>query len=770
MSSETAKYDSTEDIVLPTKSVDPDESLEDRLTDQVLNSIGPARYFKKDENGEIQENWANVFRRVANNIAEAEYVYDGDESNYNKWSRKFEEVMRQQRFIPNSPTLFNAGTEIQQLSACFVNSPEDSMEDITDVQSNVAQIFKSGGGVGYAFHHLRPKGALISSTGRPSSGPVSFMEIYDATCNTVKQGSRRRGAQMAIMHSQHPDIGRFAVAKRGEDSYTNFNISFGITDEFVDAVRNDEEYVLYDPETRPSEDHPLSSGEVFEVVPETAHFYDPKFEDSWNEEFDKPSVGYGGILVEENFWRDYADEMESDFSEFKDRIEIEPGEPMKLPAKFVWQLLIDGAWNNGEPGIFHMDHVNREHSFDTEEHSEHYIHASNPCSEQPLEDLEACNLGHVNLSLMKDENAPTFHEFTDRFGDKSEEELVGAYLNRAIDYDLFYETVDIGVRFLDNVVTMSDFPLEDITRQVGNKRKIGLGIMGFHQLLIQFGVEYGSEISYEFARQIMKIMDERATEYSHTLAKERSPFNEYMESKWSNPTKYPDWFRNHAHKNPEEYPDGYEMRNHNVTTIAPTGTTSMIGNTTGGCEPIPRVSYMKNVGNDIQGEENLIVFDDYFERTLEANGIDVSVVKEEAREKMMNNKFGGVDELSTVPDKIAEVFVTTEDLSAEQHIRIQGAFQEYCDSGISKTINMPFDTDIDEVGEAFLLADELGIKGTTIYRDGSRNEQVIKDNVDERKFTEEEKEEIKEEAKTLVRKDDEIRDEIEKVINFAKKE
>jgi ribonucleoside-diphosphate reductase alpha chain len=723
----------TTDVVIPTKDVDKSLSLQDRMTDNAWHAIGPARYFERNAEGEEIEDWNGVFDRVASNIADAEYEYGQDERTRDNWKTAFEQAMRELRFMPNSPTLMNAGLPLQQLSACFVVEPRDDMDDINESQSDASAIFKSGGGVGYAFHHLRPKGSRVASTGGVSSGPLSFMQLFDTTCETVKQGGKRRGAQMGIMHCQHPDIGRFAVAKRGEDNLSNFNISFGITDDFKEAVENDEMLTLYDPTTRPSEQHDLRDGDPFEVVPESAHFYDPKWEDAWNDEFDKPGVGLDGKPVETNFWRDYADDMATDFSEWRDQIDLEPGEPLELPAGFLWQLLIDGAWNNGEPGIFNLDETNREHSFDPDVHPEHRVHATNPCSEQPLEEYEACNLGHINLSLMTDQKAPKFGEFVERFPDKTDEELVSAYLNRALDSQTFEDTIQTGVRFLDNVVTQSEFPLDEISEQVRGKRKVGLGLMGFHQMLVQMGVEYGSDVSYEFAREIMRRIDKTATEYSHELAKVRGPFDEWEESKWAQPSEYAEWFEKHAHKQPREVDDsGYLMRNHNVTTIAPTGTTSMIGNTTGGCEPLFQVAFLKNVGDDIQGDQNLVEFDDFFLRTLEANDVDVDAVKDEVKEQMVSDEktFEGADSLETVPDDIGELFVTTGDLSGEQHIRMQAAFQEYCDSGISKTINAPNDATFEEVSDAFMLALDLGVKGTTIYRAGSRKEEVKKENVD----------------------------------------
>ncbi len=783
---------SADGVQIPTRSVDESAALEDRLTDNVIHQIGPARYFNEGED------WHGVFHRVATNVAIAEAVFNNQPLSVSKdeladWvdeetadelffkpslpsqsdpdpdtqqayrdldeeiapyidyeklidrapsgigrsvrekAEEFEQAMREQRFIPNSPTLMNAGGELQQLSACFVVEPGDSMTgdaengrtSIMGAAEDAADVFKSGGGVGYPAHLMRPKGGNISSTDGVSSGPMVFLEIYDAVCNSVKQGGVRRGAQMAIMHSQHPDIGRFCVAKRDEENLTNFNISVAVTDELHEAVKNGETYTLVDPKQGYTDPEP------FEVVPETAHFYDPEFEDAWNDEYDKPGMGLEGKVVEENFWRDYQDEMKNPeaFEEYRDQIDLEVGEPMELPAGFIWQLLIDGAHNLGEPGFVNIDKINDEHSFDVEEHPETFIHSTNPCAEQPLQNYEACNLGHVNLSLMVDEDAQQFEEWAmenlPNFDEFAVDSQIQDYLDHALDQELLEETCRTGTDFLENVVTMSKFPLDEIEDVVHGQRKIGLGLMGYHQMLLQMGIQYGSDTSYAVAREIMRRIDQYATERSHELALQRGSFRDWEQSKWSEPQEYPEWFEKHGHKRPDEYQHGYAMRNHNVTTIAPTGTTSMIGDTSGGCEPIYQVAYFKNVSDDVQGDEMLVEFDDYFLRTLEANEIDVDAVKDEATELMVNDEFDGVSDLETVPSEIGDLFVTTEDLNVEQHIRVQAAFQEYCDSGVSKTLNVANDASIDDVGRAIDLALDLGIKGATIYRVGSRTDEVL---------------------------------------------
>lgn len=764
---------------LPIKSIDETAALEDRLSDNVQENIGPARYFQS-EDGEAYEDWHDVFERVATNVAIAEAVYADedvtvgpndladwadpddvfeapvdvslteDNSSYfdyesvherapddvaermEETADSFETAMRELRWMPNTPTLINAGTQLQQLSACFVVTPGDSMTEPTDdytsimgAASDAADIFQSGGGVGYPFHLLRPKGARIESTDGVSSGPLSFMQIYDTVCGTIAQGGVRRGAQMGIMHCEHPDIGRFCVAKRGEENLTNFNISVGITDDFRDAVQDDEEYTLVDPETG------WPNPEPFEVVPETVHFYDPAYEDAWNEQMDKPAEGIDGKVVQENFWRDYLDEMQDPeaFEKYRHQIDLEVGEEMSLPAGFIWQLLIDGAHNKGEPGFYYFDETNRQHSFDVEEHPDQMCHSTNPCAEQPLINYEPCNLGHVNLSLMADEDAQPYHQWaTDNLADFEDyherNQQVAEYLDYALDEELLQETVETGARFLDSVVTMSKFPLEEIEEVAQGQRKVGLGIMGFHQLLLQLGIEYGSQVSINAAREIMRRIDEHATNASHNLAEERGVFPRWEQSKWAQPEDYPEWVEQHGHVDPEEWADGYPVRNHNMTTVAPTGTTSMIGDTTGGCEPLYNVAYFKNVSDDVQGEGMLVEVDDYFQDVLEANDIDVDAVLDELEDLMMANEFDSVDDLETVPDEIGELFVTTEDLSVEDHIRIQGAMQEYVDSGLSKTLNMANDTTVEEAGEAVQLALKLGIKGATIYRVGSRQEEV----------------------------------------------
>jgi adenosylcobalamin-dependent ribonucleoside-diphosphate reductase len=683
----------TEDITLPRKTVEGD-TVEDRLTENARERILPARYLLRDEEGNVVETPSELFARVATAVAEAEHDRE-------RWSDRFYDLMTRLEFVPNSPTLMNAGGPLGQLAACFVMSPADDLDDIFDTVRRAARIFQSGGGVGYTFSHLRPRGDVVAETGGIASGPVSFMRVYDQMCETVKAGGKRRGAQMGVLRVDHPDVGRFCVAKHEEGRLENFNISVAVTDGFYDALEAGEEYALVNPRT----------GDPNEVTEATAEFYNASYADADER------------AVDENLWRDYGDEI-AGIDDYRGDL-VAVGEPMALPAAFVWRLVVDGAWRNGEPGVFAVDRANREHSYDVSAHPEHRIEATNPCGEQPLEDFEACNLGHVNLSLMAAEDAPRWSEFDEgRDSDADLEARVEAFLDEAIDWERLDRVTEWGTRFLDDVVTVSDFPLPEIEDKVGEMRKVGLGVMGFAELLLQLGVRYGSDASVEIARQVMEHIDNVATLTSHELATERGQFPAWSASKFADPLDYPDWFERHTGEDPADWAEGFPIRNHGVTSIAPTGTTSMIADTSGGCEPIYDVVYFKNVGRDVQGTEPLVEFDGYFLRTLEANGVDVEHVEQEAKSLLQSGDFEGAQSLP-VPDDILDLFVTAQDLSMEAHVRVQAAFQAHVDGAVSKTINVAHDATRDDVADAYHRAMDLGCIGVTVYRAGSRTAQVL---------------------------------------------
>ncbi|ELZ96758.1 ribonucleoside-diphosphate reductase [Haloferax mucosum ATCC BAA-1512] len=790
---------STDELVLPVKRTEGD-TLAERMTGNAYNNILPARYLRKDADGELVETQEDLFPRVAKNIALAEAVFEAEKRgieitvtpdlikpghprrdelaeevfgkgttaddadaettlsvyNVNKFAydtlvpelpegirtavvekrETFQDMMEQLSFMPNSPTLMNAGDELQQLSACFVDSPGDDITDIHQTAKEAAEVFQSGGGMGYAFWKLRPYGDAVGSTGGIASGPITFMRTFDQMCETIAQGGARRGAQMGVMRVSHPDVIQFLHAKNKDvslahtlrlndpDDFThtkfadaleearelidedgrvpkhlrnaveghlsNFNISVGITDDFMEALYNDEEFIFTNPRTE--EPHIAS--------PQTKEIYD--------------LFGLGEY--------------------------VEVGEILSVPAAKLWDQIIDGAWENGEPGVVYLERANKQHSFDVEKHPDHRILATNPCGEQPLEEYEACNLGHINLSTLVDMDAPDWRVWYDRHGDEYDDisDAIDAFLEDAIDWDAFDHRIENGTRFLENVVTMSDFPVEKIEQKVRELRKIGLGIMGLAQLYIQLGVRYGSDEGNEMARQLMTHINHQSKWASHELAEERGSFEAWDDSKYANPTEYREWFEHHTGESADDWEDGFPIRNHNTTTIAPTGTTSMVSNTTGGCEPIYNVAYYKNVSDDVQGDEMLVEFDDYFLRVLESNDIDVEEVKLEAQEQMAANEFDGVEGLSTVPDAIGELFVVTSDLTGLEHAGVQCALQKGVDSAISKTCNFPNSASKADMDEVYRYIYDHGGKGVTVYRDGTRSKQVLTTRAKNTEFSDDE--------------------------------
>ncbi|WP_306060899.1 adenosylcobalamin-dependent ribonucleoside-diphosphate reductase [Natronococcus wangiae] len=675
-------------------------TLRTRLSQNAYERVLPARYLLRNEAGDVIETPEEMFRRVADAVALAEREYGGD---ITQWADRFEVMMTDLEFVPNSPTLMNAGTRLQQLSACFVVSPDDSMGSIFETLKQAATILQTGGGVGYTFSWLRPRGDVVRSSGGTASGPVSFMRVYDTMCGEIKQGGKRRGAQMGILCVDHPDICRFLVAKRREDRLTNFNLSVGITDSFYAAVLANDDYSLVNPQT----------GEQHRMTDQTARFYDPAYEST-------PGTG-------DNFWRDYAPDIPG-VDSFGDDLSFEIGEQMTLPARFVWTILVDGAWRNGEPGLFMLDETNRQHSFDVVRRPEHAIEATNPCGEQGLENFEACTLGHVNLALTVESDRTLWVDFLTSDGSGGEDDdietLIEGFLAQAIDWDRLTRIVRDGTRFLDDVVTVDEAPIPQIDRKVGNLRKIGLGIMGFAELLIQLDVRYGSKPSIEIARQLMEHINRESTVASHELVSDRGPFPEWDRSKYASPPSYPDWFERHTGLDPTSWETGFPVRNHSTTTIAPCGTTSIIGNTSGGCEPLYDVAYFRNVGEDVRGDERFVEFDDYFLRVLEANDIDIEPVRSEAETFMEQGEYSGPHSLS-IPVAIADAFVTARVIPPSAHVEMQAAFQEHVDSAISKTINLPPSATRGDVDEAYRLAIETGCKGITVYRDRSRRVQVL---------------------------------------------
>ena len=552
------------------------------------------RYLVRDNKGNVEETPEDMFRRVAQTIAAADkdYVSDAQLKNI---EQEFYDMMVNLEFLPNSPTLMNAGRPLGQLSACFVLPIEDSMEGIFDSVKNAALIHKSGGGTGFSFNRLRPKGSSVNSTGGVASGPVSFMKVFNSATEAVKQGGTRRGANMGILRVDHPDILEFITCKQDNADITNFNISVALTESFMEAVDEGRDYDLIDPKTKEKRSS-LNAGEVFDKM-------------------------------------------------------------------------VQMAWKNGEPGIIFIDRINRDNV--TPNLGE--IESTNPCGEQPLLPYEACNLGSINLSTMVKEGAD----------------------GPEIDFEKLRETVHKAVHFLDNVIDANNYPLPEIDKMARGTRKIGLGVMGWADLLLILGIPYNSIEAEKLAEEVMGFIDDESKQKSEELADLKGVFPFYDKSIYAE--------------------SGRKMRNATTTTIAPTGTLSIIAGVSSGIEPLFAISFIKNV---MDGTE-LVEVNPHFKAAAEAgNFYSEELMRAIAKEGSLH----GIDE---VPEEIAEVYVTSHDISPEWHVRMQSAFQHHTDNAVSKTVNLRNDATVEDVAEVFWQAYRTGCKGVTIYRDGSRDMQVL---------------------------------------------
>lgn len=548
------------------------------------------RYLLKDNQKNIIETPSELFRRVASHVAQGEGNFKSSVA-LEEAEERFYHMMRSLEFMPNSPTLMNSGTSLGQLSACFVIPVEDSIPGIFGALKDMARIHQTGGGTGFSFSRLRPRGDLVASTKGEASGPVSFMEIFDKATEVIVQGGRRRGANMGILRCDHPDILDFIEAKLGSDRLSNFNLSVGATDQFMRAVTRDESYDLINPKT--------------------------------------------------------------------DR------KTGRAKARFVFDLIVNAAWHTGDPGLIFLDEINRRNPTPLAGK----IEATNPCGELPLLPYESCNLASINLGKM--------------------------VKGRLVDWKKLKEQIAWGIRFLDDVIEVNQFPLPQIREITFANRKIGLGVMGFADMLIRLGIPYNSREAVGFAERLMRFIRRESLKTSELLARERGPFPNFERSI-------------HARK-------GLWIRNATVNTIAPTGTISIIAGCSSGIEPLFALSFVRNV---LSGTK-LFEANPLFEEAARTGGFDRKELSAEIA------RSGSLRGIKGIPEGVRRIFVTAFDVTSADHVKIQSAFQKYTDNSVSKTINLPGDATVDEVRKIYLLAYKLKCKGITIYRYGSKKDQVL---------------------------------------------
>ncbi len=589
-----------------------------------------ARYLEKDESGKCVETPDDLFDRVASTMADVELKYGGNQACRSEWKMRFKRLMMSRKFMPNSPTLMNAGRSMGMLSACFVLPVPDSIDGIFDSIKHTALIQKAGGGTGFAFDALRPTGDFIRSSGGTTSGPISFWRAFSEATNAIQQGAFRRGANMGMMYIHHPDILKFLHAKQDLTQFTNYNISIKITDEWMESF-------LREP-NGPHQTRNPRNGQVF---------YLPR-----------------DVVISEYGVKDLIRKEDYD------------GKTPVYTRQEIWDIIVKHAWQTGEPGVVFIDRINEANP------TPHVgrIEATNPCGEQPLLPYEACNLGSINLGLFVRNECTAEAE---------------------VDWDALRETVHESIRFLDNVIDANNYPLEQIHDICKANRKIGLGIMGFSDALYKLGVAYNSDEGVAWGERFMKFVNDESHQYSEKLAIERGNFPNWANSHWD--TKY--------HR---------PMRNSCSTTVAPTGTISIIADCSGGIEPMFSLAFFRNVlkGQD-EGKAPMIEINRIFERVARERGFYSEGIMDRIATE------GTLAHIDGIPEDVKRVFVCAHDIQPEWHVRMQAAFQRHCDSSISKTINFAHDANPDDVEKIYRDAYELRCKGVTVYRDGCRSSQPM---------------------------------------------
>lgn len=583
------------------------------------------RYLKRNNEGKCIETPADMFRRVADTIASGDLKFGKSQADVDKLSDRFYKAIVRKYFMPNSPTLMNAGRELGQLAACFVLPVEDSLEGIFETVKNTALIHKSGGGTGFSFSKLRPKNSVVRSTMGVSSGPVSFMEVFNAATEAVKQGGTRRGANMGILRVDHPDILEFINCKNDTSKLNNFNISVALTDKFMEAVKNGTDYELIAPHT----------GKV---------------------------AG-------------------------------------KMDARKVFDMIVDGAWRTGEPGIIFIDKMNSDNP------TPHIgqIESTNPCGEVPLLSYEACNLGSINLGKMVE--------------------------NGSVNWDLLAETTRTAIRFLDNVIAVNNYPLPQISEMVQNNRKIGLGVMGWADMLMKMGISYASKEGTQLASEVMEFIDYESKCESIELSKERGRFNNFEGSVYDGKNflynkykgKSAGKISDEQWKELDSQIEKYGIRNATTTCIAPTGTISMIAGASGGVEPLFGLVFSRLIMDGTEMFEVNPIFKDY--------AIKHGFYSDELMSKIA--KTGSIAHVDGVSDEVKHIFVTAHDVSPYWHVKMQAAFQLHTDNAVSKTVNFEEHATRKDIEEAYVLAYENNLKGITVYRNNSRQFQPM--NLDDKK-------------------------------------